>query len=82
MLGRESNIGLDVWLFGAYLPSGRTLIIIPLDRPIWECVMRLRRSGESCGKMESVWGEFGAIGPAFGQRTNEDEEDYIIYQFN
>ena len=39
----------------------------------------LRRSGESCGKMEAVWGEFGAIGPAFGQRTNDDDEyDTII----
>ena len=35
----------------------------------------LRRSGESCGKMEAVWGEFGAIGPAFGQRTNDDDDD-------
>jgi hypothetical protein len=37
----------------------------------------LRRSGESCGKMESVWGEFGAIGPAFGQRTNDDDDDVL-----
>ena len=34
----------------------------------------LRRNGESCGKMEAVWGEFGAIGPAFGQRTNDDDD--------
>ena len=39
----------------------------------------LRRSGESCGKMESVWGEFGAIGPAFGQKTNDDLEFIFIY---
>ena len=55
MLGRESNIGLDVWLFGAYLPSGRALIIIPLDRPIWECVM-------SWGEAESLVGRWRLFG--------------------
>ena len=40
----------------------------------------LRRSGESCGKMEAVWGEFGAIGPAFGQRTNDDDDGYSTFK--
>ena len=41
----------------------------------------LRRSGESCGKMEAVWGEFGAIGPAFGQRTNDDDNNIMYCSF-
>ena len=74
MLGRESNIGLDVCLFGAIPAFGQSTD----NKSTWPTNMgmrdELRRSGESCGKMEAVWGEFGAIGPAFGQRTDDDDD--------